>query len=59
LRLSKLGHSQFKWDSDAEAAYGRETMEWFSRKTSIAGIQFSNGHVLSDIIVMWIIYITP
>jgi hypothetical protein len=32
-------------------------MEWFSRKTSIAGIQISNWIlVLVAIIVIWIIY---
>jgi hypothetical protein len=32
-------------------------MEWFSRKTSIAGIQISNWIVvLAAIIVIWIIY---
>jgi hypothetical protein len=32
-------------------------MEWFSRKTSIAGIQISNWIlVLAAIIIIWIIY---
>jgi hypothetical protein len=32
-------------------------MEWFSRKTSIAGIQISNWIlVLAAVIVVWIIY---
>ena len=32
-------------------------MEWFSQKTSIAGIQISNWMlVLGAIIVIWIIY---
>jgi hypothetical protein len=32
-------------------------MEWFSQKTSIAGIQISNWIlVLAAIIVIWIIY---
>jgi hypothetical protein len=32
-------------------------MEWFSQKTSIAGIQISNWMlVLAAIIVIWIIY---
>ena len=36
---------------------GRKAMEWFSQKTSIAGIQISNWMlVLGAIIVIWIIY---
>ena len=36
---------------------GRKAMEWFSQKTSIAGIQISNWIlVLVAIIVIWIIY---
>jgi hypothetical protein len=32
-------------------------MEWFSRKTSIAGIQISNWIVvLAALVVIWIIY---
>jgi len=32
-------------------------MEWFSRKTSIAGIQISNWVVvLAALVVIWIIY---
>jgi len=32
-------------------------MEWFSRKTSIAGIQISNWMVvLAALVVIWIIY---
>jgi hypothetical protein len=32
-------------------------MEWFSQKTSIAGVQISNWMlVLAAIIVIWIIY---
>jgi hypothetical protein len=32
-------------------------MEWFSRKTSIAGIQISNWiFVLAALVVIWIIY---
>jgi hypothetical protein len=32
-------------------------MEWFSRKTSIAGIQISNWIlVLAAVVVIWIIY---
>ena len=37
--------------------YGREVMEWFSQKTSIAGIQISNWVVvLGAIIVILILY---
>jgi len=40
-----------------EAAYGRKAMEWFSRKTSIAGIQISNWMiVLGAVIVILLIY---
>jgi len=32
-------------------------MEWFSRKTSIAGIQISNWIlVLAAVVVIWVIY---
>jgi hypothetical protein len=32
-------------------------MEWFSRKTSIAGIQISNWIVvLAALVIIWIIY---
>jgi hypothetical protein len=32
-------------------------MEWFSRKTSIAGMQISNWMlVLAAVVVIWIIY---
>jgi len=32
-------------------------MEWFTRKTSIAGVQISNWIVvLSAVVVIWIIY---
>jgi len=41
----------------SEPLSGRKAMEWFSRKTSIAGIQISNWIlVLVAIIVIWIIY---
>jgi hypothetical protein len=34
-----------------------ETMEWFSRKTSIAGMQISNWMlVIVAVVVIWIIY---
>ena len=37
--------------------YGRKVMEWFTQKTTIAGIQISNWMlVLVAIIVIWIIY---
>ena len=37
--------------------YGRKVMEWFSKKTSIAGIQLPNWMVvLGAIIVILIIY---
>jgi hypothetical protein len=36
---------------------GRKAMDWFSRKTSIAGIQISNWIlVLAAVVVIWIIY---
>ena len=36
---------------------GRKTMEWFGRKTSIAGTQISNWIlVLAALVVVWIIY---
>jgi hypothetical protein len=36
---------------------GRKAMEWFSQKTSIAGIQISNWIlVVVAILVIWIIY---
>jgi hypothetical protein len=38
-------------------AIWEETMEWFSRKTSIAGIQISNWIlVIVAVVVIWIIY---
>ena len=34
-----------------------KTMEWFSRKTSIAGMQISNWMlVIVAVVVIWIIY---
>jgi hypothetical protein len=40
-----------------EAAYGRKAMEWFNRKTSIAGIQISNWMiVLGAVLVILLIY---
>jgi hypothetical protein len=37
--------------------YGRKAMEWFSRKTSIGGIQISNWIlVVAAVVVIWIIY---
>ena len=36
---------------------GRKAMEWFSRKTSIAGTQISNWIlVLAALVVIWITY---
>ena len=41
----------------ARSLSGRKAMEWFSRKTSIAGIQVSNWTiVLAAVVVFWIIY---
>ena len=46
-----------KTRSPTEAAYGRKTMNWFSRTTSIAGIQISNWMiVLGAVIIMLLIY---
>jgi hypothetical protein len=40
-----------------EVLSGRKAMEWFSRKTSIAGTQISNWIlVLAALAVIWIIY---
>jgi hypothetical protein len=40
-----------------EAAYEEEAMEWFNRKTSIAGVQIPNwGIVLGAVIVILFIY---
>jgi hypothetical protein len=41
-----------------EAAYGRKAMNWFSRTTSIAGIQVSNWMmlVIAALVAIWIIY---
>jgi len=40
-----------------EAANGRKAMEWFSRKTSIAGVQIPNWIlVVAAVVVIWIIY---
>jgi hypothetical protein len=39
------------------AYLGRKAIEWFSRKTSIAGIQVSNWIlVVMAVVVIWIIY---
>ena len=36
---------------------GRKAMEWFSGKTSIAGVEISNWIlVLAALVVIWIIY---
>jgi hypothetical protein len=43
--------------ASTEAAYGRKAMNWFSRTTSIAGIQVPNWIlVLVAAVVLWIIY---
>jgi hypothetical protein len=42
-----------------DGAYGRKIMlEWFSRTTSISGVQISNYWmlVLAAVVVIWIIY---
>jgi len=37
--------------------YGRKAMEWFRRKTSIAGVQSPNWIlVVAAVVVIWIIY---
>lgn len=37
--------------------YERKAMEWFSRKTSIAGVQIPNWIlVVAALVVIWIIY---
>jgi hypothetical protein len=52
--VNVLGHGRLP--SEAPLS-GRKAMEWFSQKTSIAGIQISNWIlVLAAIIVIWIIY---
>jgi hypothetical protein len=41
----------------ARSPSGRKAMEWFRRKTSIAGIQVSNWTIaLAAVVVIWIIY---
>ena len=41
----------------ARSLSGRKAMEWFRRKTSIAGIQVSNWTLaLAAVVVVWIIY---
>ena len=43
--------------ASTEAAYGRKAMNWFSRTTSIAGVQIPNwGLVIVAVVVIWIIY---
>jgi hypothetical protein len=43
--------------ASTEAAYGRKAMNWFSRTTSIAGMQVSNWIlVIVAVVVLWIIY---
>ena len=43
--------------ASTEAAYGRKAMNWFSRTTSIAGMQVSNWIlVIMAVVVLWIIY---
>ena len=44
--------------ASTEAAYGRKAMNWFSRTTSIAGIQVSNWMmlVIAALVAIWIIY---
>jgi hypothetical protein len=52
LECRKLGKPP-KWGGLA----GRKAMEWFGRKTSIAGTQISNWIlVLAALVVIWIIY---
>jgi hypothetical protein len=37
--------------------FGRKVMEWFSQKTSIAGIQVPNWMiVLAAVIIIWLVY---
>ena len=41
----------------ARSLSGRKAMEWFRRKTSIAGIQVSNWTIaLAAVVVIWIMY---
>jgi len=48
-RVSSFGEPLFE--------YGRIVMEWFSKKTSIAGIQIANwGIVLGAVVVILLIY---
>jgi len=52
--VNVLGHGRLP--SEAPLS-GRKAMEWFSQKTSIAGIQISNWIlVVVAILVIWIIY---
>ncbi len=41
----------------SDGHYGRKAMEWFSRKTSIVGVQIPNWIlVVVAVVVIWIIY---
>ena len=52
--VNVLGHGRLP--SEAPLS-GSKAMEWFSQKTSIAGIQISNWIlVVVAILVIWIIY---
>ena len=52
--VNVLGHGRLP--SEAPLS-GRKAMEWFSQKTSIAGIQIYNWIlVVVAILVIWIIY---
>jgi hypothetical protein len=52
--VNVLGHGRLP--SEAPLS-GRKAMEWFSQKTSIAGVQISNWIlILAAIIVIWVIY---
>ena len=58
LGLVTLCPSVKKGRKIATAQVREETMNWFSRTTSIAGIQVSNWMmlVLVAVVVIWIIY---
>jgi len=51
------GHRKPPRDCQLIGPIWRKTMEWFSRKTSIAGMQISNWMlVIVAVVVIWIIY---
>ena len=60
IRAASVNRTEMRYDTEVANRWGlcgRNTMDWFSRKTSIAGMQLSNWIlVVAAVVVIWIIY---